>query len=141
MTGSENGGDQPMQLAFPLPTGEKAKAHDIITAIRTLQEVEREGRPATQDEKQALARFGGFGPVALSIFPHATSGRYKDAAWQEQLSRARPGSDPAQIASEALEIALSELEGRLPPVSPPPEDEAPSLEEAVAFLRRHTPAG
>ena len=30
MTGSENRGDQPMQLAFPLPTGEKAKAHDEV---------------------------------------------------------------------------------------------------------------
>src|SRR3954469_11660336 len=62
-------------------------------------------------------------------------------AWQEQLSRARPGSDPAQIAGEALEIALSELEGRLPPASAPAEDETLSLDEAVAYLRRHTAAG
>ena len=30
----------------------------------------------------ALARFGGFGPVALSIFPDPVTGRYKDASWQ-----------------------------------------------------------
>jgi SAM-dependent methyltransferase len=71
-----------MQLAFSLPTGEKAKAHDVIAAIRTMKKVEREGRPATSDEKQALARFGGFGPIALSIFPHAISGQYKEGSWQ-----------------------------------------------------------
>jgi N12 class adenine-specific DNA methylase/SAM-dependent methyltransferase len=29
-----------------------------------------------------LARFGGFGPVALSIFPDTVTGRYKDTGWQ-----------------------------------------------------------
>lgn len=29
-----------------------------------------------------LARFGGFGAVALSIFPDPVTGRYKDAGWQ-----------------------------------------------------------
>ena len=29
-----------------------------------------------------LARFAGFGPVALSIFPDPVTGRYKDAGWQ-----------------------------------------------------------
>ena len=36
-------------------------------------------------------------------------------AWKETLSRARPGSDPSQIGSEALELALKDLETRLPP--------------------------
>ena len=35
-----------------------------------------------------------------------------------------PGSDPSQIASEALELALKELEDRLPSVSPPDDREA-----------------
>ena len=29
-----------------------------------------------------LARFAGFGPVALSIFPDPVTGKYKDAGWQ-----------------------------------------------------------
>jgi len=62
--------------------GEKAKARDIIAAIRTLKHVEQEKRPATAEEKQILARFAGFGPVALSIFPDPLSGRYKNASWQ-----------------------------------------------------------
>jgi hypothetical protein len=34
------------------------------------------------EEKQMLARFAGFGPVALSIFPNLVTGRFKDAGWQ-----------------------------------------------------------
>ena len=61
---------------------DKTKARDIIAAIKALKTVEREHRPPTDDEMQALRRFGGFGPVALSIFPDPVSGRYKDG-WQE----------------------------------------------------------
>ena len=65
-----------------MASGEKAKARDIVAAIRTLKAIEREQRPANNEEKQVLARFSGFGPVALSIFPHPVSGTYKDAGWQ-----------------------------------------------------------
>ena len=65
-----------------IATGEKAKARDIIAAIKTLQRIERGQRPATPDERQALARFGGFGAVALGIFPDPVRGAYKDATWQ-----------------------------------------------------------
>jgi len=63
-------------------SGEKTKARDIIAAIRTLKAIEAEARRATAEEKQILARFSGFGPVALSIFPNPVSGNYKDAGWQ-----------------------------------------------------------
>ncbi len=65
-----------------LASGEKAKAHDILEAIRTLKRLENEGRAASPEERRALARFSGFGPIALSIFPHEGTGRYKDAGWQ-----------------------------------------------------------
>ena len=58
-------------------------------------------------------------------------------SWMETLSQAKPDSDPSQIASEALEMALKELEERLPSGSP--DDSKPlSLDEAMAFIRRHT---
>jgi hypothetical protein len=60
-------------------------------------------------------------------------------AWKDHLSQARPGSDRSQIASEALEIALKELQDRLPSGSPPDENEPLSVEGAMAFIRRHTP--
>lgn len=42
-------------------------------------------------------------------------------AWKETLSQAKPGSDPSQIASEALEMAIQELKDRLPCEVPPDE--------------------
>jgi hypothetical protein len=65
-----------------IASGEKTKARDILAAIRTLKAIEQEKRAATPDEKQTLARFSGFGPVALSIFPDPVTGKYKDAGWQ-----------------------------------------------------------
>jgi hypothetical protein len=61
-------------------------------------------------------------------------------AWKNLLSWTRPGSDPGQLASEALEMALQELEASLPPASPPDEEGPVSLDEAMAFLHRHMPA-
>ncbi len=77
----------PLESLSPAPqvvisSGEKSKARDIITAIRTLQRIESEPRAATRDEKQILARFAGFGAIALSLFPDPVKGRYKDASWQ-----------------------------------------------------------
>src|SRR4051812_6783470 len=64
-------------------TGEKAKAQAILEAVRTLHQVEREGRQPTEAERQALLRFQGFGAVALSPFPDPVTGRYKTPAWEE----------------------------------------------------------
>jgi len=53
-------------------------------------------------------------------------------AWIDFLWRTKPAS-PHQIASEAMEMAVKDLEDLLPPVSPPAESEL-SLEEALAFI-------
>lgn len=62
--------------------------------------------------------------------------------WMAQLAEARPGSDPSQLSSEALELALQELQDHLPPPLPPSGDEMEplSLDAAMAFLSRHMPA-
>ena len=65
-----------------MASGEKSKARDIVAAIRTLKTIEAEGRLATPEEKHILARFSGFGPVALSIFPDPGTGKFKDPGWQ-----------------------------------------------------------
>jgi hypothetical protein len=59
-------------------------------------------------------------------------------AWKELLFKLRPGSDQSQIASEALELALKELEDRLPSEPPQSDNEALFLDAAMLFLRRHT---
>ena len=56
--------------------------------------------------------------------------------WKEMLSQLRPGSDKSQIASEALEIALKEMEERLPSASSQDGNAALVLDAAMLFLRR-----
>jgi hypothetical protein len=60
-------------------------------------------------------------------------------AWKEMLLQMRPGSDQNQVASEALELALKEMEDRLPSAPSPDETEAQVLDAAMLFLRNHTP--
>jgi hypothetical protein len=60
-------------------------------------------------------------------------------AWKRRLQASRPDSDASQIASEAAEIALQELEDCLPPESPADPDDPLSLDAAMAFITRHTP--
>ena len=59
--------------------------------------------------------------------------------WMDRLGQSRPGSDPAQTASEAMEMATAELQERLCSASPPNETEALSLDAAMSFLR-HSPS-
>lgn len=62
-------------------TGDLQKARDLVGAIRALKACEADGRPATRDERAAMGRFGGFGAVALSIFPDPTTRAYKTPSW------------------------------------------------------------
>jgi N12 class adenine-specific DNA methylase len=59
-----------------------ARARDILEAVRVLRLLERERRAPEPEELGLLARFGGFGPVALQIFPDPVTGRYRSSAWQ-----------------------------------------------------------
>ena len=58
--------------------------------------------------------------------------------WKETLATATPESDPSQISSQAMEMALQELQERLPTVSPQDEQEPLTLDKAMAFVRSHT---
>ena len=107
-----------------MASGEKAKARDIIAAIRTLKHIEKEQRAATPDERQILARFSGFGPVALSIFPDPATGRFKDG-WQaigeelksllsrEEYDSAKRTTFNAFYTSPTVIAAMHEAFGRL----------------------------
>lgn len=57
-------------------------------------------------------------------------------AWKEQLARVRPGSDPRQIASEAMELAIEQLRGHLPCGSPRDEAEPMALDAAMSIIRK-----
>ena len=57
-------------------------------------------------------------------------------AWKERLLEMMPSSDESQIATEAMEMALLELENHLPPESP--QSDGLSLDAAMVFILGHT---
>ncbi|HZZ80813.1 MAG TPA: hypothetical protein VFE62_20085 [Gemmataceae bacterium] len=59
--------------------------------------------------------------------------------WKEHLAQARPGSDPIQIESEAMEIALAKILDHLPSESPPNGEDPACLDAAIAFIHQPTP--
>lgn len=81
------------------PRGKKSRAKQILTAIRILNTLDCEQRPATQDEKTALAQFGGFGAVALRLFPDPVTGNYQDAGWQQLGMELKALLSPEDYAS------------------------------------------
>ena len=63
-------------------SGLKAKAHDVLAALRLLKTLEAEERDASFEEKHILARFTGFGAIANHIFPEPGTDQFKEG-WQE----------------------------------------------------------
>ena len=62
--------------------------------------------------------------------------RLSHEAWQKMLLEISPQRDRGQIAHEAMELALKEMEERLPNASSPSEDESQILDAAMLFLSR-----
>ena len=62
-------------------------------------------------------------------------------AWMDRLSRVKPGSERSQLASEALEIAVQEMEDSLGTSDLLLETEALSLDGAMAFTLGPKPRG
>ncbi len=75
--------------------------------------------------------------MLLTLDHYSDMLKTRHESWTEQLAKRWPGSDPSQIASEALEMALAEVEHRL--CGEPDGSPGFSLDAAMSFLRRHTP--
>jgi len=76
-----------------------------------------------------------------SLDQYAMDLKYAHVSWMKELRRANPRRSQDRIASEALELALNELENRLPSASNLDEDEALSLDKAMAHIQSHTSRG
>jgi hypothetical protein len=74
-----------------------------------------------------------------SMDAYAIDLKARHEAWKLAIARKRPGSDPSQVASEALELAIEDLRAHLPFESPRDEAEPISPNAATESLRRHTP--
>lgn len=70
---------------------------------------------------------------------YATELKALHEAWKERISQRKPGTDPRQIASEAMELAVEEFQRRLPSESATAEAEPLSLDAAMSYIRSHTP--
>lgn len=62
-------------------------------------------------------------------------------AWMERLCQTNPDSEANQVYSQAFEMALKEMEDRLPPASVTGEGETLSLDEAMANIRNPSRRG
>lgn len=75
--------------------------------------------------------------LLLTLNRYARQLKTSHEAWKERFSQAKPNNKQTQIASEALEFALKEIEHSLTSKFSP--DERLSIEELMAFIRRQTP--
>ena len=72
---------------------------------------------------------------------HASELRDSHEDWKDRILQAKPESDLSQIASEAMELALKDMEDRLPSESNQDESETLSLDQAMAHISRPTSRG
>ncbi len=79
--------------------------------------------------------------LLTAVEQYAKELRTSHQAWKQLLVQIRPHSDKNQIASEALEMALKDLEDRFPSESPQNGSEAQFLDAAMLFLRNPTSRG
>jgi hypothetical protein len=78
--------------------------------------------------------------LLTTLDDYATALRISHLSWKEELRQANSGYDPRQVSAEALEMAIESLRERLPSASPASEEgEGLSLDDAMSFLRRHSP--
>ncbi len=92
-----------------------------------------------QDQPELYERLRSSKRLLPSVETYASELKAFHDAWKDRIIRANPAADPRQIASEALEMAIQDLRGRLPCEPPKDEAEPISPDAAMNFLRRHTP--
>ena len=70
-----------------VPQGDIAKLKANVEAIRTLKEIEASGQPATEEQKEILSRYVGWGGLADALNEDKYNARntyYKDANWNSK---------------------------------------------------------
>jgi hypothetical protein len=107
---------------------EKAMAQYKTIALELIQEE----YPALHERLRASRS------LLQAVNGYARDLKTSHEAWKDRLAEAKPGSDPSQTASEALELAIEDLRKALHSGSPTDEEEGLSLDNAMSFIRRHT---
>lgn len=91
-------------------------------------------RPALHEQLRAS------GTLLASMEQLAVAFRACHLDRMKALAENRPGSEPYQLSSEAMEMALQELQDSLPAELSDADSETFSLDQAMTFLHRHMPA-
>jgi hypothetical protein len=91
------------------------------------------------DQPELAVRLRGSRQMLATVETYATELKTIHEGWKTRLGQSKPDSDPSQINSEALELAIEEIRDRLLSASTTDEAEGPSLDGAMMFLRRHSP--
>lgn len=90
----------------------------------------KEQRPALHEQLRANRL------LLQAVNDYATALRTAHLAWLEELTLANPHHDPAQLSSEAMELAMQDLQEALPSVSPADEEEPRSPGEAMSHTHQ-----
>jgi hypothetical protein len=98
-----------------------------MTIIHELLQQQPQTHEQLRKERRLLA----------TVEQYAKELKTRHEAWKKMLVPLRPTSHPAQIASEALEFALKEVEHHLP--SDSQEEEARQFLDAAMFFHRAKP--
>ncbi len=95
-----------------LARGEKTRARESIQAIRTLRALQAESRPATVEERAALAKYGGAGTLAGALPRSDGSIKHADlAAELDELLSADEKATLSRTSQYAFYTAESALRG------------------------------
>jgi hypothetical protein len=93
-----------------------------------------------QENSSLYERLRSSKMLLTSIEAYAIDLKHAHDQWKERLAWDRPSSDSRQIAAEALELAMQEIQDRLPSALPAREAEPLSLDAAMNYVRQHTPS-
>jgi hypothetical protein len=89
-----------------------------------------------QDRPLLYERLRSTKRLLPAIDTYAIELKARHEEWTNLLSQERPERDSSQVASDALELALEELQNRLPCESATDDEEPLSLDAAMATIRR-----
>jgi hypothetical protein len=92
-----------------------------------------------QNRPELCAKLRAEKTMLTTVECYAKELKASHEAWKKRLEAEHP-STREQIDAEALELALQEIRDRLLSASTPSGEEALSLDEAMAFLRKATPS-
>ena len=95
-----------------LARGKKTRARESIEALRVLRTIQAEGRPATADERAALAKYGGAGTLADTLPRSDGSIKFPDLAAEiDALLDADEKATLSRTSQYAFYTAESALRG------------------------------